>query len=154
MNDSICYKSLLEAFCKMHHLKMVFTSCLRNKHDEDDPVWKDACALKKLVLLDQDVFISSKNLDDSTLFIFGVDLVVPEIPFAVSESSVLHVKGVVGRSEEECCKKFIDNVVKADFFSVNRPSKIYEEEVDLKSIESLELLAMILDLNVKEEDHE
>lgn len=147
MDNSICYKSLLEAFCKMHHLKMVFTSCLKNKHDENDPVWKDVCKLKKLVLVDQDVFISPKNSDDSTFFIFGVDLVVSKIPSTPSESSVLHVQGVVGKNEEECCKKFIDNVVKADLFSVNRPSKVYVEDIDLKGITSLELLAVILDLN-------
>lgn len=142
MKDNCRYKKILKSFCKMHHLQMVFLDC----YDPEKPsVEGNYENTKKLVMFDDMfVFTSSSKLIDSTFaFAYGVHLIIPPDEDC---STSRRVNFETGKTEEEACKKFIDDIIKAKLFHVYRPGKTNADN-SLEGITSLESLKIILDLN-------
>lgn len=143
--NSTCnsYKTILESFCRMHHLQMVFIDCYKSEESSGkEEIYGN---VKKLVMFDEIFNLSyrSKPIDSSFIFIYGVHLVIPPDE---SCSMARRVQIAIGKTEEEACKKFIDTMTKAEFFHVYRPGKS-NADTSLEDITSLETLKIIVDLN-------
>ena len=143
--NSTCnsYKTILESFCRMQHLQMVFIDCYKSEESSGKKETHEN--MKKLVIFDK-VFSfppGLKQIDSTFIFIYGVHLVIPPDE-ACSMSRCVQV--ATGKTEEEACKKFIGAMTKAKFFHVYRPGK-FTPDTSLEDITSLETLKIIVDLN-------
>lgn len=101
--------------------------------------------VKKLVMFDEffNLLPRTKAIDSTFAFAYGVHLIIPPDEDC---STSRRVNFETGKTEEEACKKFIDDIIKAKFFHVYRLGKP-NADTSLEGITSLESLKIILDLN-------
>lgn len=143
MKDNCQYKKILKSFCRMHHLQMMFIDCYESK--ESTGKKEENRKVKKLVMFDEffNLLPRTKLIDSTFTFAYGVHLIIPPDEDC---STSRRVNFETGKTEEEACKKFIDDIIKAKFFHVYRLGKP-NADTSLEGITSLESLKIILDLN-------
>ena len=125
---------------------MVFLDCYAPK--ESTGKKEEHRKVKKLVMFDEffnlfSLLSRTKVIDSTFTFAYGVHLIIPPDEDC---STSRRVNFETGKTEEEACKKFIDDIIKAKFFHVYRPGKT-NADTSLEGITSLESLKIILDLN-------
>ena len=143
MKDNCRYKKILKSFCRMHHLQMMFMDCYMPK--ESTGKKEEHRKVKKLVMFDEffNLLPRTKMIDSTFAFAYGVHLIIPPDEDC---STPRRVNFETGKTEEEACKKFIDDIIKAKFFHVYRLGKP-NADTSLEGITSLESLKIILNLN-------
>ena len=122
---------------------MMFIDCYESK--ESTGKKEENRKVKKLVMFDEffNLLPRTKVIDSTFAFAYGVHLIIPPDEDC---STSRRVNFETGKTEEEACKKFIDDIIKAKFFHVYRPGKKNADN-SLEGITSLESLKIILDLN-------